>query len=281
MRYFRKAKIPPRMIMSDKEKELTHAYELLRLDSKHPLEKAPAYSFQIGDKAGIGALQDVTILGYNEDKTIYEISYTGGPKKDGNVHYTVACWWELRPLLDKNKMPERIAVSGVADIVYNNSTISSLLSRYYHNGIDLNPAYQRDFIWDETDKEYLLDSIFHDGIEIGRFVLVSLSNEDYKKRDYSYEILDGKQRLSTLIEFYENRIPYKGLYFNEMHPLDKRQFLNKHIAIGEVSDLTYEETLKLFLAVNRGGRAMDNDHLQTIENELADIQQKEENDYER
>lgn len=268
------------MIMSDKEKELAHFYDMLKLSSKHPLEKAPTYTFETGDKVGLGALQDVTIIGYNKEKTIYELSYTGGTHKDNKAHYMTACWWELRPILDK--VPERVTVSGAADITYNNSTISSLLSLYYHFGIDLNPAYQRDFVWDEKDKSYLLDSVFHNGIEIGRFVLVKLSGEAWKKRDYSHEILDGKQRLSTLIEFYENRISYKGMYFNDMHPLDKRQFLDKHIAIGEVSDLTYEETLKLFLAVNRGGRAMDNNHLQTIEDELADMQtEQEENDYER
>ena len=50
----------------------------------------------------------------------------------------------------------------------------------------------------------LLDSIFKN-IDIGKFVLIHLSDSEWVERGFGYEILDGKQRLSALIEFYENK----------------------------------------------------------------------------
>lgn len=77
--------------------------------------------------------------------------------------------------------------------------------------------------WNQKDKELLLDSIFKN-IDIGKFVLIHISDEEWHKRGLGYEILDGKQRLNTLIEFYENRIAYNGKCFNDLSGMDKRTF---------------------------------------------------------
>ena len=206
-----------------------------------------------------------------KDRTVYEVSTTD----EGQTDYRTAYWWEVRPLMDITRLPERITVSNTADVDYRNTTIESLLFNYYHFGVDMDPDYQRGLVWDERDKEYLLDSVFHDGIEIGRFVFICLSDEEQVERDYTYEILDGKQRLNCLCEFYENRFSYKGLYFNDLNPYDKNTFFNKKIAIGEARDLTREEKLQLFLAVNRGGKAMNDTHMKQVE----DMLYEEEVDY--
>lgn len=254
-----------------KKQQLDNCYNLMKLNSKHPLEKAPTYTFEIGDKVALGHLKDVTVIGYNKDRTVYEVSTTD----EGQTDYRTAYWWEVRPFMDITRLPERITVSNTADVDYRNTTIESLLFNYYHFGVDMDPDYQRGLVWDERDKEYLLDSVFHDGIEIGRFVFVCLSNEEQVERDYTYEILDGKQRLNCLCEFYENRFSYKGLYFNDLNPYDKNTFFNKKIAIGEARDLTREEKLQLFLAVNRGGKAMNDTHMKRVE----DMLYEEEVDY--
>lgn len=74
----------------------------------------------------------------------------------------------------------------------------------------MDPDYQRDYVWADKDKEYLLDSIFSK-LDIGKFVLVEQDSKVWFETHNMYEILDGKQRLSTLVAFYENRIPYHGV----------------------------------------------------------------------
>ena len=87
----------------------------------------------------------------------------------------------------------------------------------------MDPDYQRDYVWADKDKEYLLDSIFSK-LDIGKFVLVEQDSKVWFETHNMYEILDGKQRLSTLVAFYENRIPYHGVYYNQLSGLDKNTF---------------------------------------------------------
>ena len=46
-------------------------------------------------------------------------------------------------------------------INFNNSTIESLLHTYYNFGINMNPDYQRDYVWTMEDKLLLIDIILH------------------------------------------------------------------------------------------------------------------------
>ena len=39
--------------------------------------------------------------------------------------------------------------------------------------------------------------------------------------DYGYDVLDGKQRLTTLIEYFTDSFKYKGKYFSELSFLDQ------------------------------------------------------------
>lgn len=93
--------------------------------------------------------------------------------------------------------------------------IESLLFKHLSEfgGIDFMPPYQREYVWTDSDKEQLLDSIFM-GSDIGKFTVRVLDDVEWFERQLSYEIIDGKQRLMTLLNFYLNRFPYKGFYFD-------------------------------------------------------------------
>ena len=94
-------------------------------------------------------------------------------------------------------------------------------------------------------------------------------NETKKEND-GYEILDGKQRLSTIIDFYENRFPYNGVYYNDLSAKDKDVFLNHHIVQGEVREADRKAVLKYFLMLNRTGKSMDQSQLDKVEKMLEE-----------
>ena len=122
----------------------------------------------------------------------------------------------------------------------------------------------------ERRLQLLIDSIFNN-IDIGKFAFIHL---DYKKWDetgYGYEILDGKQRLNAIIEFYENRFPYKGVYYNDLSGRDKRIFKNHSIVQGEVSETERKDVLKYFLMLNRTGKVMDQKHLDNEEENVVPL----------
>lgn len=87
-----------------------------------------------------------------------------------------------------------------------------------------------------------------------------------------YEILDGKQRLNAIIEFYENRFPYKGKYYNDLSAKDKRVFENHHISVGEIKEADKKVVLKYFLMLNRTGKSMDKSQLDKVEQMLKECE---------
>lgn len=222
----------------------------------------PTYFFNIGDKVAIGRLLDVTIIDVCENGKFYKIRYSvehnnyGKPYiEEGIERYEP--WFSLRPL---SNTTESLIQNG--DVLMNFSTthIGDILSKAYHFGIEMNPDYQRDYVWDESDKVALIDSIFNN-VDIGKFCFIH--------RDYSeerlYEVLDGKQRIRAILDFYENRFPYKGKYFNDLSVRDQNWFENYTISSAQISNENRKQILRYFLLLNKSGRKMDEKQLEKVQ----------------
>lgn len=229
---------------------------------------APTYSYTEGDRVILGGLKNCTVAAKRFSESgvlLYCIEHDDG--KTGEKHYTCAPWYHVRPLSTREGETDFTKVDDI-DIRFLNKNIESLLNMYYLHGVEMNPPYQRGYVWDDEDKESLLDSIFT-GIEIGKFAFIT---KDWTHEKH-LEILDGKQRLSTLLDFYENRLAYKGKYFNDLSPRDRHTFLDTNITVGEASDLTPQQIYTYFYKLNKCGKVMDEEHL----NEIKAMAQMEDN----
>lgn len=237
----------------------------------------PTYEFNIGDKVKFGNLKDATVDYISKDKKVYGLVCTRVNINHGNPYedktYMVVAWNEIRPLSILNNVSNFTKNTNI-NINFQNTTIESLIFEYYNFGINLDPEYQRGYVWDDKDRENLIDSIFNN-IKIGEFALNHLSDKEWEEKGFSYEIVDGKQRLSTLIAFYENRFPYKGYYFNDLSSADRYTFLNKNISVGKTRNLEKKDVLEYFLVLNRAGRCMDEEHLAKVEDMLHDELEKD------
>jgi hypothetical protein len=238
-----------------------------------PFINTPSYFFNIGDKVSYGAIKESVVEDILYDGKVYVLRCIVTNNNYGRPYdyetYRVTSWVNVRPIgcSTDTKFTENQDVR----LFYNNSTIESLIHYHYHFGIDFNPDYQRGYVWDQKDKELLLDSIFKN-IDIGKFVLIHLSNEEWHKRGFSYEILDGKQRLSTIIEFYENKLAYKGKYYNDLSGIDKNTFTEHKVSVAEVRETDKKIILKYFLMLNRTGKSMDESHLAEVEKMLSNME---------
>lgn len=76
-------------------------------------------------------------------------------------------------------------------------SVKKLIDDYIYR-IDLDADYQRDRIWSRTDQERLLDSIITN-IDIPKFYLAKVKN----RKQYDFECIDGKQRMTTLLNFFK------------------------------------------------------------------------------
>jgi len=76
------------------------------------------------------------------------------------------------------------------------------------NKIDMDPPYQRrGRLWSNTDKAYLIDSVLN-GFDIPKLYVADFTFGDSKlnRRRLPYAIIDGKQRLEAIFDFFDGNI---------------------------------------------------------------------------
>ena len=152
-----------------------------------------------------------------------------------------------------------------------NSPISSLIHMAHakHAGVDMDVDYQRDHVWTRKDKVALIDSIFNN-IEIGKFVFVERS---MGVRGKLYEILDGKQRLTTILEFVEDRFKYKGFYFSELSFRDQHKITDTNISYGYLENPSKEAIFDTFIKLNTCGKPMASKHINHVKHLLKEFKE--------
>ncbi|MEI7376341.1 DUF262 domain-containing protein [Dickeya chrysanthemi] len=84
-------------------------------------------------------------------------------------------------------------------------TIDTLNNQIVKKNIDLEPGFQRRSAWDETRKSKLIESMIV-GIPVPSIVLAE--NKEKKGR---FIVIDGKQRLLSINDFFSNKFPLRKL----------------------------------------------------------------------
>ncbi|OFV95376.1 MAG: hypothetical protein A3H28_02235 [Acidobacteria bacterium RIFCSPLOWO2_02_FULL_61_28] len=80
--------------------------------------------------------------------------------------------------------------------------------RNRHSQIDMDPPYQRrGHLWSATDKAYLIDSILN-GFDVPKIYMADFTWGDspLNRQKKAYAIIDGKQRLEAIFDFFEGNI---------------------------------------------------------------------------
>ena len=117
-------------------------------------------------------------------------------------------------------------------------SISALCHDIDDNFYNLDPEHQRNIIHSLEWKTNLIKTIFTTGL-----IPTTYWHENNNKR----ESLDGKQRISTILQFKKNEFKYKGQKYDELSDEDKRHFNTFPLALGICSrTLTKEEVHNIF-----------------------------------
>lgn len=155
---------------------------------------------------------------------------------------------------------------------FDSSVLTTSLKRVYqwykYNQVDLNPVYQRDLVWTQGQKEHYLINLFESRASIEPTVV------QYYEADTDneiYEVLDGKQRLSTLFDFIDNKISVNGLYFKDLHDADQKFLMNHDVKYRRIisekdsGDLDIKTKLQLFYEINLYGTKMSDEDLERVQ----------------
>ena len=120
--------------------------------------------------------------------------------------------------------------------------------------------YQRDLCWTLQDKKNLIDSIYL-GINCGYIVLKS------NDTGYDYDVIDGKQRINCLMDFFENKFPdSNGNYWKDFSKPAQRFFNGRNcITFCFLRENCSDEKVKrAFLNVNFTGVPMSKEHIEFV-----------------
>lgn len=143
------------------------------------------------------------------------------------------------------------------------------LNEIFEENYNLKPEYQRKFVWDTVRKSRLIES-FIINIPIPPIFLYEI---EYSK----YEVMDGQQRVNTILDYYNDKFSLSGLeIWKELNgkkyselPKDikagiDRRYLSAIILLKESSkDIFSEQKMKQFVfeRLNAGGLRLENQEI--------------------
>ncbi|WP_445357923.1 DUF262 domain-containing protein [Microbulbifer sp. ANSA005] len=166
-------------------------------------------------------------------------------------------------------------MSKVLERASNNITVSTFYEEYLLDKYNMDPAYQRRSVWSDEKKSFFVDSVLKN-LPIPPVFL--RQNVDDTTGKTTYEVIDGKQRLSSLVDFINGEFPtadeaddplhdesLAGRYFSEIEGEDlghyKKRFWRYLIPVEYVDtddDLIID---KIFDRLNRNGEALTGQEL--------------------
>jgi hypothetical protein len=143
----------------------------------------------------------------------------------------------------------------------NFQTLSWFTDQYRLGNLDLEPPYQRKSVWNKDYKVYFIDTILRNFPCPTIFLAVEISATGLTK----YRVVDGKQRLLTVIEFANDKFAtsmdkgkggysepdYADKYFSQLPDAIKPNFWGYKFTIEYLKDADREDLNESFDRLNR------------------------------
>jgi len=125
----------------------------------------------------------------------------------------------------------------------------------------LNPDFQRNKVWTEPAKVYLIDSILRQ-VSLPKFYI--RTRIDLATRRTLREVVDGQQRLSAILDFADDKITltkrageFKGYRYSTL-PQDLQEiFLNYNLAVEQLVNASDSDVLEVFARLNSYGTTLN------------------------
>ena len=123
--------------------------------------------------------------------------------------------------------------------------------RGYGGWLDIRPPYQREFIYDEKERQAVITTVLH---EYPLNVMYWVRRDD--DADCPYEVMDGQQRTLSLCEYVAGKFAYDFKYFGNQPEDVQKQILKYRLTVyvceGEAS-----EKLEWFKTINIAGKPLN------------------------
>ena len=122
----------------------------------------------------------------------------------------------------------------------------------YGGKLDVRPPFQREFVYDEKERDAVIDTITQD---FPLNVMYWSVNDDG-----TFEIIDGQQRTVSICQYVNGDFAHLFRYFDNLTKEEKEQILNYELYIYRCTG-TDTEKLKWFKTINIAGKKLTNQEL--------------------
>lgn len=139
--------------------------------------------------------------------------------------------------------------------------------QWYDNGeLELSPKYQRNSVWNDKAKSYLMDTIIR-GLPIPP-IFMRQKIDVATKKTYR-EIIDGQQRLRAITEYIQNKFPiskthndlYGGKYFDNLDEDIQEQILEYDIFVEVINEKDDPVIYDMFARLNTNNYILNRQEL--------------------
>jgi hypothetical protein len=134
--------------------------------------------------------------------------------------------------------------------------ISEISKWYDENELNISPKFQRNSVWNEQAKSYLIDTIIRDLPIPPIFIRQSI---DIKLNKVYREIIDGQQRLRTIIDFINDKFKLHGIssdlnvrgnFFSDLDDEMKENLLGYEISAQIIKEKDDAKIYDMFARLN-------------------------------
>lgn len=135
-----------------------------------------------------------------------------------------------------------------------NKKISELYKRIKDKTLILQPEFQRKFVWNTTHKEAFIETILM-GLPFPE-IYTAQSGIDIEKIETQEVVVDGQQRLSTIIQYIDEPEDSKIFgklvpKFKKLAPEQQKEFLNYNVVIRDLEDISSDLIREIFKRINQ------------------------------
>ncbi|MER2008656.1 MAG: DUF262 domain-containing protein [Psychrobacillus sp.] len=122
----------------------------------------------------------------------------------------------------------------------------------YGGRLDIRPPYQREFVYNDKQREAVIDTVSKD-FPLNVMYWAVRNNGDF-------EIIDGQQRTLSICQYINSDFSYKDRYFHNLSDDEQEKILDYELTVYECSG-TDSEKLEWFKTINIAGEELTSQEL--------------------
>lgn len=143
--------------------------------------------------------------------------------------------------------------------------VDSYIHWFKNNDLDLNPSYQREYVWTQKEQDEFLKTLIS-GFPCG---VIAIAVDSEFNESHWVEVVDGKQRITTIIKVWQGEIGIplpdgSRLFWKDMERHEQRAFLNTMLPAFGLEECSPKDRLEFFIKLNFSGVPQSQEHMNRV-----------------